>query len=207
VAVENDASAVKGAKLRNVKRGGGSIKHNPARAQRNDPVCKRNGLCEIMRREQQRETLAAHEIQEKSHHLLPRGGVKTGDWFIRKHQARALHQRACDGDPLGLATRKPICTAGGNIAKTYAIETSHRLRPQILWCQGLKPGARKICPSNRTMEHIAQGRKATDKVMLLENETDVGTQAAERGTIHAAHFTPQELDVAGIGFDQPKAAS
>jgi hypothetical protein len=119
---------------------------------------------------------------------------------VRNHLLGMVYQNPRDGLNFSF-------TAGGNIAKTYAIETSHRLRPQILWCQGLKPGARKICPSNRTMEHIAQGRKATDKVMLLENETDVGTQAAERGTIHAAHFTPQELDVAGIGFDQPKAAS
>ena len=167
---------------------------------------KASAVGQIVRGEDHRLRLFAHQRCEELHDLVAGLRIEARGRLIGQHDIGVLHQGAGDRHALRLAARQLVGALAGHGGKAHAAAGSEA--PPGGWPAGQVTAATPCAqvPRLRAMHDIGEGREPAHQIVLLEDEADAGAEAAQLPA-RAHHVGTQNADAALVRLDQPRNAA
>src|SRR5262245_10690240 len=143
-----------------------------------------------MQRHQDRAAVLAVDRAENLHHTARRLRVERGDWLVREHDFRALHERPRNRGALLLAARERGGALGRMVSNAHTSERIHAFAYLIAG----EP-AQQAAPQWNAMQHpghhIENERQPSHQIELLKHETDTAAHGADVAREPTVDLDPQ----------------
>ena len=179
---------------------GRAIKHHPPGIQRDNAVAVIPRCGQVMQIDQHSQAIAVH-IAQRIHHNFRITRVERGNRLIGQDQARILHQRARNRDPLLLATRKCVRALQRGLGQVKPIKRGQR-HGAFFGGEHLEHGRQHGALIEPPDQHIGQHIKPLHQVELLEDHGGTHAPIAQSPALQLRHILAIEDDAPFAGLCQ-----